>query len=76
MRNASIIQLSEAWSSIIALLKEGCSLSPPAQFLIAALLHEIMVKCCPLEDRKDQKDLQDVTTKVTRYVLFASNINN
>ena len=71
-----MIQLSEAWSSIIALFKEGCSLSPPAQFLIAALLHEIMVKCCPLEDRKDQKDLQDVTTKVTKYVLSAANINN
>lgn len=64
MRNASATQLFEAWASLLALIKEGCSLSPPAQFLLAALLHEIMIKCCPLEERKDQKDLQDVTAKV------------
>lgn len=64
MRNASATQLSEAWGSLLALIREGCSLSPPAQFLLAALLHEIMIKCCPLEERKDQKDLQDVTAKV------------
>nr|CAI5827121.1 unnamed protein product [Callosobruchus analis] len=64
MRNASATQLSEAWSSILGLIREGCSLSPPAQFLLAALLHEIMIKCCPLDERKDQKDLQDVTAKL------------
>ena len=64
MRNASPTQLTEAWSSLLALIREGCSLSPPAQFLLAALLHELMIKCCPLEERKDQKDLQDVTAKV------------
>lgn len=69
MRNASETQLAEAWSSLLALIREGCSLSPPAQFLLAAILHEIMIKCCPLEERKDQKDLQDVTTKVLRNTL-------
>ncbi|XP_074025764.1 protein DOP1 homolog isoform X2 [Leptinotarsa decemlineata] len=64
MRNASSTQLFEAWGSLLTLIREGCSLSPPAQFLLAALLHEIMIKCCPLEERKDQKDLQDVTTKL------------
>ncbi|KAJ8966563.1 hypothetical protein NQ314_003458 [Rhamnusium bicolor] len=64
MRNASATQLSEAWGSLLALIREGCSLSPPAQFLLAALLHELMIKCCPLEERKDQKDLQDVTAKL------------
>ncbi|KAG5900653.1 hypothetical protein JTB14_005924 [Gonioctena quinquepunctata] len=64
MRNASSTQLFEARGSLLALIREGCSLSPPAQFLLAALLHEIMIKCCPLEERKDQKDLQDVTTKL------------
>lgn len=64
MRNASTSQLLEAWTSLLTLIKEGCSLSPSAQFLLAALLHELMIKCCPLDDRKDQKDLQDVTSKV------------
>lgn len=69
MRNASATQLSEAWSSLLALIREGCSLSPPAQFLLAAILHEIMIKCCPLEERKDLKDLQDVTAKVNETNL-------
>ncbi|KAJ8938330.1 hypothetical protein NQ318_007043 [Aromia moschata] len=64
MRNASATQLSEAWGSLLSLIREGCSLTPPAQFLLAALLHELMIKCCPLEERKDQKDLQDVTAKL------------
>ncbi|XP_017772866.1 PREDICTED: protein dopey-1 homolog isoform X2 [Nicrophorus vespilloides] len=68
MRNASATQLSEAWSSLLALVREGCSLTPPAQFLLAALLHELMIKCCPLEERKDQKDLQDVTAKLIECV--------
>lgn len=69
MRNASATQLSEAWSSLLTLIREGCALSPPAQFLLAAILHEIMIKCCPLEERKDQKDLQDVTAKVKNIIL-------
>ncbi|XP_031358362.1 protein dopey-1 homolog isoform X3 [Photinus pyralis] len=64
MRNASATQLSEAWSSLLTLVREGCSLGPPSQFLLAALLHELMIKCCPLEERKDQKDLQDVTARL------------
>ncbi|XP_048525451.1 protein dopey-1 homolog, partial [Dendroctonus ponderosae] len=64
MRNASATQLSEAWSSLLALIREVNVLSPSAQFLLAAILHEMMIKCCPLEEKKDQKDLQDVTTKL------------
>ncbi|CAG9856404.1 unnamed protein product [Phyllotreta striolata] len=64
MRNATSTQLFEAWGSLLTLIREGCSLSPPAQFLLAAILHEIMIKCCPLEEKKDQKDLQDVTAKL------------
>ncbi|KAF7267207.1 protein DOP1 homolog [Rhynchophorus ferrugineus] len=64
MRTASATQLSEAWSSLLSLIREVNSLSPPAQFLLAAILHEMMIKCCPLEEKKDQKDLQDVTAKL------------
>lgn len=65
MRNASATQLTEAWGSLLSLIREVSSLSPSAQFLLAAILHEMMIKCCPLEERKDQKDLQDVTAKVS-----------
>ncbi|XP_066256222.1 protein dopey-1 homolog isoform X2 [Euwallacea similis] len=64
MRNASATQLSEAWTSLLSLIREVNALSSPAQFLLAAILHEMMIKCCPLEERKDQKDLQDVTAKL------------
>ncbi|XP_050312498.1 protein dopey-1 homolog [Anthonomus grandis grandis] len=64
MRNASATQLSEAWGSLLSLIREVNSLSASAQFLLAAILHEMMIKCCPLEERKDQKDLQDVTAKL------------
>lgn len=78
MRNASATQLSEAWSSLLMLVREGCSLSAPSQFLLAALLHELMIKCCPLEEKKDQRDLQDVTAKVFHLkliVIFIENVN-
>nr|XP_022916081.1 protein dopey-1 homolog isoform X1 [Onthophagus taurus] len=68
MRNASTTQLSEAWGSLLTLIREGCSLGPQSQFLVAAILNEIMIKCCPLEERKDQKDLQDVTAKLIECV--------
>ncbi|KRT83550.1 hypothetical protein AMK59_4549, partial [Oryctes borbonicus] len=68
MRNSSATQLSEAWTSLMTLIREGSSLGPRAQFLLAALLHEIMIKGCPLEERKDQKDLQDVTAKLVECV--------
>lgn len=74
MCNASETQLSEAWSSLLALIREGSSLSPPAQFLLAAILHELMIKCCPLEEKKkDQKDLQDVTAKVGLLEIYKRN---
>ncbi|CAG9763113.1 unnamed protein product [Ceutorhynchus assimilis] len=72
MRNASATQLSEAWSSLLSLIREVNVLSPSAQFLLAAILHEMMIKCCPLEERKDQKDLQDVTAKVRLRLCFLS----
>lgn len=70
MRTASATQLSEAWSSLLSLIREVNSLSPPAQFLLAAILHEMMIKCCPLEEKKDQKDLQDVTAKVKHIYII------
>lgn len=65
MQNTTGTQLIEAWGSLLALFRESIVFSPSAQFLLIAILHELMTKCCPLPDRKDQKDLQDVTGKVT-----------
>lgn len=68
MQNATGLQLVEAWASLLGLFRESITFSPLAQFLLMAILHELMLKCCPLPDRKDHKDLQDVTAKLIESI--------
>lgn len=60
-------QLLECWKSLHTLLRDGLqitSFSPVAQFHLLAILHEF-IRAAPLfEDRKDQKDLQEVAQKL------------
>ncbi|XP_039275981.1 protein dopey-1 homolog [Nilaparvata lugens] len=58
------VSLSESWPSLLALLREGPSLSPPAQFLLLSALSQFVHRCPPLQDKKDQKDLQDITARL------------
>ena len=61
-------QLLECWKSVLALLKEGLQISsmaqPLVQFHLLAILHEFVQAAPLIEDRKDQKDLQDVAQKL------------
>lgn len=61
-------QLIECWKSLLHLLRDGLQLGrpamPQAQFTLLALLHEFVQTAPLIEDRKDQKDLQDVTQKL------------
>ncbi|KAI1301279.1 Protein dopey-1 [Halotydeus destructor] len=60
-------QLLECWKSLLALLKDGLHVSasqPMAQFHLLAILHEFVQAAPLIEDRKDQKDLQDVSQKL------------
>lgn len=57
-------QLVESWPPLLAIVKDGPTLNPSCQFVILAILNEFVQKCSPLAEKKDQKDLQDVTTKV------------
>lgn len=61
-------QLLECWKSLLALLKDGLAISnsamPLAQFHLLAILHEFVQAAPLIEDRKDQKDLQDVAQKL------------
>lgn len=59
--------LSESWPSLIHLFKEAPSLSPPAQFLLIGALSQF-VKRCSLTDKKDLKELQDITVKVPTFI--------
>jgi hypothetical protein len=66
MQTCSGPQLAESWGSLAGLLKDGMTLTPPAQFLMLAVLNEFVQKCPPLAEKKDMRDLQDVTAKVCR----------
>ncbi|XP_054990448.1 protein dopey-1 isoform X2 [Sorex araneus] len=58
--------LVDSWASLLILLKESIQLSLPApgQFLILGVLNEFIMKNPSLENKKDQRDLQDVTHKI------------
>ncbi|XP_050520178.1 protein dopey-1 homolog isoform X2 [Daktulosphaira vitifoliae] len=57
--------LAETWQSLLGLLKEGLTLSPPSQFMLLSVLSQFVHRApAPLTDRKDQKDLQDITAKM------------
>uniref|UniRef100_H0XIZ3 DOP1 leucine zipper like protein A n=1 Tax=Otolemur garnettii TaxID=30611 RepID=H0XIZ3_OTOGA len=58
--------LVDSWASLLVLLKDSVQLSLPApgQFLILGVLNEFIMKNPSLENKKDQRDLQDVTHKV------------
>ncbi|XP_012576738.1 PREDICTED: protein dopey-1 isoform X3 [Condylura cristata] len=58
--------LVDSWASLLILLKDSIQLSLPApgQFLILGVLNEFIMKNPTLENKKDQRDLQDVTHKI------------
>jgi len=60
-------QLHDSWKSLLSLIREGlnCSANQPlAQFHLLAILHEFVQAAPLLEDRRDQKELQDVAQKL------------
>ncbi|XP_054267327.1 protein dopey-1 homolog [Macrosteles quadrilineatus] len=58
------VSLAESWGSLLSLLREGPSLSAPAQFLLVGVLSQFVHRCPPLQDKKDHRDLQDITAKL------------
>ncbi|XP_069091714.1 protein dopey-1 isoform X2 [Pleurodeles waltl] len=61
-----ISNLVDSWPSLLTLLKDSIQLGLPApgQFLILGVLNEFILKNPNLENKKDQRDLQDVTYKI------------
>lgn len=66
MRQAPAAQLADCWTSLLALLRDGINLIPPAQFVILVILNEFVQRCpqMPFQDRKDLRDLHDVTSRL------------
>ncbi|KAK0181813.1 hypothetical protein PV327_000009 [Microctonus hyperodae] len=56
--------LVESWASLLGLLKDGLTLTAPAQFLLTAILNEYIQKCPSMQEKKDIRDLQDITAKL------------
>ncbi|XP_012276640.1 protein dopey-1 homolog isoform X2 [Orussus abietinus] len=64
MQSNTSQSLAESWTSLHGLLKDGLSLTAPAQFLLLAVLHEYIQKCPPMLEKKDIRDLQDISAKL------------
>ncbi|KAH8337030.1 hypothetical protein KR059_012144 [Drosophila kikkawai] len=66
MRSAPAPQLADAWSSLLALIRDGLNLTPPAQFALLMLLNEFVQRCpqMPFQDKKEVRELHDVTSRL------------
>uniref|UniRef100_A0A674GU52 DOP1 leucine zipper like protein A n=1 Tax=Taeniopygia guttata TaxID=59729 RepID=A0A674GU52_TAEGU len=61
-----VTSLVDSWAALLLLLKDSIQVGLPApgQFLILGVLNEFIMKNPSLENKKDQRDLQDVTHKI------------
>ncbi|XP_051469323.1 protein dopey-1 isoform X1 [Apus apus] len=61
-----VTSLVDSWTALLLLLKDSIQVGLPApgQFLILGVLNEFIMKNPSLENKKDQRDLQDVTHKI------------
>ncbi|XP_068137647.1 protein dopey-1 isoform X4 [Hyperolius riggenbachi] len=66
VQRVPVSNLVDSWASFLVLLKDSNQLNLPApgQFLILGVLNEFILKNPTLENKKDQRDLQDVTHKI------------
>ncbi|XP_067900808.1 protein dopey-1 isoform X4 [Heterodontus francisci] len=70
VQRISVQNLVDSWPSLLTLLKDSIQLylPPPGQFLILGVLNEFIMKNPNLENKKDQRDLQDVTHKIVEAI--------
>ncbi|XP_032590536.1 protein dopey-1 homolog isoform X2 [Drosophila grimshawi] len=66
MRSAPALQLADAWAALLVLIRDGLSLSPPAQFALLMLLNEFVQRCpqMPFPDKKEVRELHDITARL------------
>nr|DBA34506.1 TPA: hypothetical protein GDO54_002057 [Pyxicephalus adspersus] len=62
--------MQENFQSLLTLLKESVSLNlaPPGYFLLLSMLNDFVTRTPNLENKKDQKDLQEVAQKILESV--------
>ncbi|KAI1241443.1 Protein dopey-2, partial [Lamprotornis superbus] len=62
--------LQENFQPLLGLLRESVqlNLAPPGHFLLLSILNDFVTRTPTLENKKDQKDLQEVTQKILEAV--------
>uniref|UniRef100_UPI00398E95F6 protein DOP1B n=1 Tax=Pristiophorus japonicus TaxID=55135 RepID=UPI00398E95F6 len=70
LQRLSIANLQDILPSWLGLLKESVqlNLSPPGHFLLLGILNDFMSRSPNLENKKDQRDLQEVAQKIIEAV--------
>lgn len=70
MKSTNESQLIDSWPSLLALLKDGLALSPPAQFVMLAILNDFVQRSpqMPFQDKKDIRDLHDITSRLVEAI--------
>ncbi|KAM5278312.1 protein DOP1B isoform 2-T3 [Hipposideros larvatus] len=65
-----VTALQENFPSLLGVLKESVqlNLAPPGYFLLLSMLNDFVTRTPSLENKKDQKDLQEVTQKILEAV--------
>uniref|UniRef100_A0A8D2DKE3 DOP1 leucine zipper like protein B n=1 Tax=Sciurus vulgaris TaxID=55149 RepID=A0A8D2DKE3_SCIVU len=62
--------LQENFPSLLGVLKESVqlNLAPPGYFLLLSMLNDFVTRTPNLENKKDQKDLQEITQKILEAI--------
>ncbi|XP_059506163.1 protein dopey-2 isoform X2 [Stegostoma tigrinum] len=70
LQRLSIANLQDTLPSLLGLLKESIqlNLAPPGHFLLLGILNDFISRCPNLENKRDQKDLQEVAQKIIEAV--------
>ncbi|XP_030058072.1 protein DOP1B isoform X2 [Microcaecilia unicolor] len=70
IQRLSASALQENFPSLLGLLRESVSLNlaPPGYFLLLSMLNDFVTRTPNLENKKDQRDLQEVTQKILEAV--------
>ncbi|XP_041353922.1 protein dopey-1-like isoform X2 [Gigantopelta aegis] len=70
-------QLVDSWPSLLSLLKESLQLGlvPPGQFLLLQILNEFIHRTPAMEEKKSQKDLQDIAQKLLESVAVIAGLS-
>ncbi|XP_060070918.1 protein dopey-1-like [Ylistrum balloti] len=70
VQQTSASQLVDSWNALCSLLRDSLQLNllPPGKFILLQILNEFVQKMPSMENKKNQKELQDITQKLLEAV--------